>query len=206
MNYGEARDRALQFINQYSIAGTKIASSYNNQEDYILRIPGLVNDAQMIIASGPRRMEESVLLDPRDAADMGSMYRYTLPEDLMDFVPGGLLVMSDDGPGNFTGYTTLGEDYILVPKTLKSGAYLRYYRRPQFLDPKPLDTAPLDNVALAQEPIPYFVAAELVMRDDAFAYATLYNIWLDRLGTIGRLPRPERQLVQDVYGWGGSNG
>jgi len=205
MNYGEARDRALQLIDQYSISGTKIASSYNNQEDYILRVPGLINDAQLIIANGPRAIDEVLLLSSDNAVDVGTYYQFTLPEDMLDFNPGGLLVLDASGARYFTGFITLGEDYILVPKTLSGTAYLRYYRRPQLLPEKPLDTTPLDNIVIAQEPIPYYVAAMLVMRDDAFTYASLYNSWLDKISQIGKAPRPERGLVNDVYGmsaWG----
>jgi hypothetical protein len=205
MNYGECRDRALKLINQYSIAGTQIASSYNNQEDYILRVPSLINDAQLIIARGPRPIDEAVELNPASAVEVGCMYKYVLPEDLIEINPAGLRVITDTGMKLSARYTLLGSDYILVPKDLAGTIFLQYFRRPQLLAEKPLDTAPLDNIATAQEPIPYYVGAQLVIQDDAFVYASLYNSWLTKLTEIGKAPRPESHLVEDVYGmdmWG----
>ena len=40
MTYGEARDKTLQLINSYSLGGRVIESSYNEQQDYLNRIPG----------------------------------------------------------------------------------------------------------------------------------------------------------------------
>lgn len=50
MNIKECQDAALKHINQYSIAGSPIALSYNNQADYVQRMRDLINDAQMEIA------------------------------------------------------------------------------------------------------------------------------------------------------------
>ena len=43
MTYGQMRDRVLMLLNQYSIAGGKIRVTYNNQADYLARVPGAVN-------------------------------------------------------------------------------------------------------------------------------------------------------------------
>ena len=51
MDYKWARDFTLELINQYSIAGGEIATTYNNQADYIRRIPKLLNDAQIYVAT-----------------------------------------------------------------------------------------------------------------------------------------------------------
>lgn len=56
MNIKECKDAALKLINQYSIAGTQIALSYNNQADYILRMVELINSAQMEIAKTTKKI------------------------------------------------------------------------------------------------------------------------------------------------------
>lgn len=56
MNLKECRDAALKLINQYSIAGSTIALSYNNQADYVLRTTELINDAQMEISKTTRKI------------------------------------------------------------------------------------------------------------------------------------------------------
>ena len=50
MTYGQMRDRVLMLLNQYSIAGGKIRVTYNNQADYLARVPGAVNEALPIAA------------------------------------------------------------------------------------------------------------------------------------------------------------
>jgi hypothetical protein len=51
MNYKWARDYTLELINQYSIAGAVTPESYNNQADYLARIPKMLNDAQIYVAT-----------------------------------------------------------------------------------------------------------------------------------------------------------
>jgi len=203
MNYGECRDKALQLINQYTLAGAKIAPTYNNQQDYINRIPGLINDAELLLASGPKRLKNSIYLDPSVADHDAHMYRYILPEDLMDIVPHGLLVITDGHTYYESGYTRMGDTYILVPDHIRGDVYLEYYRRPQLLPANPADTHPLDNVAAAQTAIPYYVAAFLVIEDDAYRYTALYNEWQMKLSMLGEETRAQREVVHDVYNFAG---
>ena len=51
MTYGQMRDRVLMLLNQYSIAGGKIRVTYNNQADYLTRVPGAVNEALVYLAN-----------------------------------------------------------------------------------------------------------------------------------------------------------
>ena len=41
MTYGQLKADVLRLIHQYSIAGNKVATTYNNQQDYLNRIPSL---------------------------------------------------------------------------------------------------------------------------------------------------------------------
>lgn len=203
MTYGECRDRALQLINQYTLGGQTIAPSYNNQQDYLLRIPSLINDAQMTLASTTKGIKTSVFLD-RDAAEYSAhMYRFMLPEDLMDICGHGLLVLTDGHAKHCSTYTRMGDDYLLVPDSVAGDMYLEYFRRPQMLPLKPADDCPLDNTADAQSAIPYFVAAMLVLQDDAFAYSALLGQWNSKLAMLGEAPRAEREVIEDVYDMGG---
>ena len=56
MTYGQMRDRVLMLLNQYSIAGGKIRVTYNNQADYLARVPGAVNEALVYLATTARRL------------------------------------------------------------------------------------------------------------------------------------------------------
>ena len=44
MLYSEIKREVLGHIDQYSMAGTPVAASYNNQADYLSRIPVLINE------------------------------------------------------------------------------------------------------------------------------------------------------------------
>ena len=46
MTYGELKQRVLELIFSYSVAGSEIPATYNNQADYLAMIPGLVNNGQ----------------------------------------------------------------------------------------------------------------------------------------------------------------
>ena len=39
MTYGELKNYVLQLLNQYSTAGTLTPPTYNNQADYLARLP-----------------------------------------------------------------------------------------------------------------------------------------------------------------------
>ena len=45
MKYADIKRAVLSHINQYTMAGSKVAPTYNNQADYLNRIPVLLNEA-----------------------------------------------------------------------------------------------------------------------------------------------------------------
>lgn len=51
MLYSEIKRAVLSRIHQYSIAGKQVAPSYNNQADYVNRIPVFVNEGLMAICT-----------------------------------------------------------------------------------------------------------------------------------------------------------
>lgn len=200
MNYGEVRDRSLKLVNQYSIAGETIAESYNNQADYLLRIPPLVNDAQSIIASGPRQIRESKELNRCNARDFGAFWEYPLPRDLLEIAPGGLLVLDGEHIFYESEYACPDDKRILVPKGVTGTLQLEYFRRPRPLSVSPTDDEELDNNRMTHQAIPYYVAAHLVLQEDAFAYASLYNEWQSQLSGMYLRPQPHRGVVRNAYG------
>lgn len=140
MTYGQVRDASLKLFNQYSLAGKDIAESYNNQADYLRRIPELVDDAMWEISSGPRRIRAAKKLEPERGKDEGPYLRYTLPDDLLDIIPGGLFTYRGDQRHDLpwdhmhyqTGYDRLDERRILLPREWeRQEIWLEYYRRPR---------------------------------------------------------------------------
>lgn len=205
MNYGEIRDASLQLIGQYTIAGQIYAASYNNQQDYLNKIPFLINDCLIYIASSVHRYPSQVVLDPADGEDYGNYRRYVLPDDLLEMIPGGLLVPDADkrkGESSIWTRYRMEPDHILLPKQLDKPVVLPYYRRPQLLPFSgiPADDTVIDAPLTVQMAIPYYVAAHLVMEDDAFKYASLLNEFENKMSRLVPAPYTEIQEVFDVYG------
>ena len=208
MNYGEIRDASLQLIGQYTIAGAVYAPSYNNQQDYLNKIPFLVNDCLMYIATTTRRIPAQVTLDPAYGEEYGNWLRFNLPDDFFAMREAGLLIPDADkrrGESNvWTRYVLQEPDhFILLPRELNKKAVLNYYRLPQLLwtgNGLPADYMPIDAPLPVQMTIPYYVAAHLVIEDDAFRYASFMNEFETRLQRLVPDPYAEIHEVHDVYG------
>lgn len=199
MNYAWARDFALELINQYSIAGSEIPAGYNNQADYLRRIPKLLDDAQMYVATGAGKIRTVTKLDSLPRQKMGEWVLYRLPEDCWQVCSGGII--RTDGPvlHRYHRYHPVGDNGIAVPGELDGEMMLEYYRYPALLGTEPLDEAPLDNTPEAQMALPYYVAAHIVMHDNAFAYASLYNEFEGKLARLGEHLQTDVNIVEDDY-------
>lgn len=205
MNYGELRDYSLQLINQYSIAGDLYKASYNNQQDYILRIPALVNDALIYIASAIRKLPAQAILSRSDGEVWGRYVRHKLPEDYMQLHGGGMLLLNADPSGRraLNEYVLQEPDYILLPDWVKGDVVFEYYRTPALVSLKPSDEDKIDATLEAQMAIAYYVAAHLVMYDDASMYTTLYNEFENKAARLARPVTTEISRVYDAYGYEG---
>lgn len=205
MNYGEIRDASLQLINQYTIAGSIYASSYNNQQDYLNKIPFLINDCLIEVASTVHRYPSQTILDPAKGEEYGNWIRFVLPDDLLEIIPGGLLVPDADkrrGESSIWTRYKIEPDHILIPRYVDKPLILPYYRRPQLLPFSgiPADDTVIDAPIRVQMAIPYYVAAHLVLEDDAFRYASLLNEFTTKMSNLVPAPYTEIQEVRDVYG------
>lgn len=215
MNYGEARDLSLHLIHQESIAGTRIPGTYNNQQDYLDKIPGLINSAQMDLATTSKKIPASVMLGELTFTEMGDSRIYSLPAGMWQRRGSGILVPAprdfrDRGImyRRFNQCKDLGRDRIVLPKWLPEESILEYWRYPYRFGANPEDTEELDNVPEAQEAVPFYVAAHLVIWDDPFLYASFYNTYAEKKMQMVELPTTEPSIVEDVffgdslyYGW-----
>ena len=93
MTYGQMRDRVLMLLNQYSIAGGKIRVTYNNQADYLARVPGAVNEALVYLATTARRLRSVRKLEEAERAAL--LLKKYLQET--DFAPMRTCTSADDG-------------------------------------------------------------------------------------------------------------
>lgn len=207
MNYGQVKRISLQKIFSDTIAGEDIQLTYNNQADYVKQIPPLVNDAMTYIATTVKRIPAIVKLEDLNMDEEDQFYIYTLPSDCYEMMNGGLIlpyrenyerVVSD----RYRKYRLYGGNQLWLPKNAPKGLYMEYYRYPEQLDDEPADDTELDNTPDTHAAIPYYVAAQMVMYDDAFRYASLYNDWLTRLGALKEPVMVEESRIHDVYGFG----
>lgn len=195
MTYGWAKNYALQLMNQYSMAGEPIPESYNNQDDYLRRIPGLINDAQLLLAATEGAMRTTVPLEELEQERRGRWRVYTLPEDCIQMCAGLLRL---DRPGRERRYRMAGRRLEVWAD--EDQLALEYLRRPNLLGEEPAEDAELDNTVEAQMVVPYYVAAHLLMYDNAFAYAALLNEFEQRRVLLREMTRTEWGLVEDAYG------
>lgn len=205
MTYAEARDLSLQLIMQDTIAGNEITPYYNNQQDYLNRIPGLINAAEMDLATTSKKIPEAVTLGELTYRDTGRTRIYSLPTDLWQRKSSGLLIPTHGGWRRFNQIKDIGRDRIVVPAGLPDDTLLEYYRYPNRLGPNPKDNESLDNTPEAHEAIPYYVAALLVIQDDAFLYASLYNTYEEKKMSMTELITTEPNSVEDVFGFNYTN-
>ena len=87
---------------------------------------------------------------------------------------------------------------------MEDGAFytITYYRYPKLLDAKPKAEDELDNVPETHYAVPFYVAAFLVLDDDSFKFASLYNKYEDKLEKMGAGVSAEAKPVADAYGFG----
>lgn len=211
MTYGQVKKQSLQLIFSESIAGTPIASTYNNQADYERMIPGLVNDAMMYIATTVKKIPAMVKLDSLLTDTENEEFDiYRLPDDCFEMVNGGLVLQHKKNDfGEIARrvhkvYRLYGGNQLWLPKGVgeRKHLYLEYWRYPKQFSDNPDENEELDNTPDTHACIPYWVAAQAVMYDDAFRHATLYNTWEDRLARLK--PNPtfiEDDHIDDVYGF-----
>ena len=208
MTYGEVKHSTLKLIFSDTSAGQPIAESYNDQADYIAAIPALVDSAQTDIAVRARQIPAVIALSALGGEEDGGFTAYTLPADCREIVHSGLVVKEGETVRRYGGYRLIGGK-LYVPKSAPGGMELEYYRCPVSVGADPADGLILDNSPDTHSAIPYFVAAQLVMYDDAFRYGALRSEYEARVAALRRPVSVERSTIDDVYAfalWGEGEG
>ena len=204
MFYSEIKRETLGHIDQYSMAGSPVAASYNNQADYLNRLPVLINEGLVNIRTLVK--PDPVVLTLTDGEEYGDLIRYELPGDFWMLKTGGVSIIHRGHFMKTNEYRLQGKKFILTPKT-EATYTVEYYKYPDLL---PLDRTLTDSFELNEDieviqAATYYAAANLVMREDEFMYASLYNDYESRLSRISPGVTVEIQPVQDAYafeaGW-----
>ena len=198
MTYGELKNRVMELVFSYSVAGTTIPATYNNQADYIAMIPGLVNNGQMDIATSVKRIPAMVRLEELEQEQVGERVLYRLPEDCWLPFTGGLLPERSWRYERFFGYRLVA-GRIELPCHHPPDLALEYWRYPHRVSAGTEDSTELDNTPDVHECLVFYVAAHLLAYDDAYRYTVFLNMYKER---IGRLREPvwiEPGPIEDVY-------
>lgn len=202
MTYGELKTKVLNLVFSYSIAGEEIKSSYNNQQDYVNMIPPLLSSVQAYIYQ-IKKIRDSILLRDLEVEDIGSSYMYHLPDDCMKVIPGIIVPRSRKyGPvfERRMDYKLFGGTKLLAPKDYPEDAILEYEKRAVPIPQNVSDNYVLKNTEEVNEIIPFYIAAFVVMYDDPFRYAALYNEFETRLQRlVTNPPYVEIESISDVY-------
>lgn len=201
--YEEIERQTLGLINQDTLSGEPIASSYNNQADYEKRIPGLINMAVRSVCTLSKRLVK--LTELEDGEEFAGNMKYALPEDFYQLKSGG--VYTTTSRGKMVGlphFKLIGKE-ILVPREVSRPVYVEYYAYPAQLpeEPKSTDTLDLDPEILDCAQV--YAAAQLISQENEFLYGSLYNDYESRLSRITQGMVAENLPVQDSYcfGYGG---
>lgn len=206
MDYKWARDFTLQLINQYSTAGTIVPESYNGQADYIVRIPKLLNNAQVHVATTAGKIRTAVPLSNLERRENGEWMIYTMPEDFWQLCSGNIILGGTEGMMDRMNFGhIIGSNQLAVPGSVGTDAIVEYYRLPSLLSDEPRENAELDNTVAAQMILPYYAAAHLVMQDNTYAYQALMNEFESRLARLVQPTVAVCSTVADAYGadgWG----
>lgn len=200
LNYLEFKNRVLMLINQYTMAGAEVALSYNNQADYVNKIPSLLDSVQRYLATTTRPIYASQRLDWDTAEEREGFYIFKMPEDFWQLLGRGIPVLR---AGEFTmyhNYRWMGRDRMVIPAKDRAEMEVHYYRYPKSVPSTPADDYVLDGEADAQEAAVYYVAANLIMHDNAFAYSALYNEFESRRQQMVEHPQTEYDRIEDIYG------
>lgn len=201
MLYSDIKRATLSHLNQFSIAGTPIAASYNNQADYLLRIPFLINEGLVNVRTFVK--PEPVVYQLRGGTDIGGMKRHRLPDGFWSLKTGGVSIVRDGKFQKTNEYRLQGKQYILTPADVDGTYTIEYYKYPELLPAAPADDYELEEDIEVIQAATYYAAANLVLHDDPTTYAYLYNDYESRLTRIGPGIRAEVQPVQDAYAFTG---
>ncbi len=199
MTYAQLKKDVLSLINQYSIAGRVIEPTYNNQADYLLRIPNFADDAQVLIATTAKPIPSAVKLCDLDSEQIGDMTLYTMPGNFHRFRTTGILDLSGGDARRIPIKGYLMDSQFMLGAHDPHQCIAEYFRYPCLLGENPADDARLDNTEDAQRIIPYYVAAHLVMYDDAYHHSALHNEFETRMARLQRSVVTTLESILDVY-------
>ena len=213
LSFGLIKRAVLELINQATIAGAEVPLSYNNQADYVRRIPNLINQAVMKIRTTLKPDLRTAELSDGERGDGGTLY--PLPPDCRALVSGGVWrgTAGDSQAGERHFPMERTNDYRLMGRSIlilspdggpKPRYFVEYQAYPVQLPADPGDEFRLEETPEVIQAAEYYAAAQLIMMEDEFSYASLMNEYESRLAAMAPPPAAQVHPVRDVYGFVGT--
>jgi hypothetical protein len=201
MKYGEFKRSVMQLIDQFSVREAVMTQEYNDQGDFFVRIPALYNNAMLEMAQDAAPLVSVMEPDTEDVVEERGFVTFPLPDDFLSMSEDGLPMVTRDGQmTRMKEYWLVGDGQIRMRRYLYDHATLEYCRQPTRLTPDPDENTELDGTIEMQTAAEYYVAAMLMLREDSFVYATLYNKYDDLLSAMKKRLRAERFFMANAYG------
>lgn len=206
MNYGQLKTQVMQLMFSESIAGEFIPPTYNNQVDYTLAIPGLVDDCATYIATTVKKIPALVPLTELEYQEFDGYRLYAMPANFWRLNNGGLIWRRPSLEGEFSyqrfhQYKLYANNKLMISSNAPNldQMIVEYYRYPVSVGPSPGYSLELDNTPDTHAAMPYYVAAQLLMYDDPFRYASLWNAFETRLSRITEPITTEFAPIDSAY-------
>lgn len=207
MKFSDFTDLVLQHLDQYSVAGTQIPATYNNQADDTARICSLANIALRTIATQGAPMLASIDPNAEDftgKSDAGNGYtKIKMPADFIRLSGTGMPRFSPDGYDRNMHFRFISQNEIVVKTSELPGLIITYYRLPRKIQGHPGEV--LDASEMAADCASFYVAAQLARQDSPYAYQALYNEFETMMARLRPPAMAELSRTEDAYQWGNFN-
>lgn len=162
MNLQVCDDKTIKLINDYSNSGNLTPSTDPNRLDYSLRFRSLQDTAQKEIAIFKKIQKYFTVLEADIVKTDASFIEINMPQDYYQMDK----VEYDGGP---IKWKTRGRRKIIVSKNTVFPIDVFYYAYPQEITDKTPNTYEFEIDIEAQEAIPYYVAAHVLMDEQGKA-------------------------------------
>lgn len=170
MNLGEAKNRALSLMAEYSIDGVRISDGEN--ADYLLRMNTFANNAQMEI-SEKVGIGASKIYVQQGTSEQG-YNRYDLPSDFKQL---RRVLYNDE---QFTDYRIVNNQ-ILFNKGISGSFEMLYFKNPTEITSETPDTYEFEVDKNTQHIIPYYLGGMAISDENATIGDRLLNLYFNRL-------------------------
>lgn len=122
---------ALKLINQYSVAGEIIPDTYNNQADYLLKIPNLANDCIVYISTHALPQIGTYVFDKKAQSGKDAKYSsYSMPDAFYRSYGSSIPYVIGKGQVPTDKYIWTGSKTLLLHPSVEGQIKIDYYRYP----------------------------------------------------------------------------